>query len=110
MRRLQDIVDVAGGQVRNEDLDRDVRVNAPDSGRGGDGLWSSLRGVAFRVQPLALEVAPLDIVAVDQEQTAGAGARQCSRVEAPERPAAYDRYRRTAQPRLSGCSNSGKDN
>ncbi len=37
---------------------------------GSDGLGQALARVVFLVEPLALEVAPLHVVAVDQDQLA----------------------------------------
>ena len=76
VRAGEQLLDVGGREVGDLGLDDDVAVEGGDLAGGGDGLGQRLGGVGFVEQGLALQVAGLDVVAVDDAQGADAGARQ----------------------------------
>ena len=57
--------------------------------RGGR-LGQGLGGIAFLEQPLAVQIAGLHVIAIDQGEASDAGARQGRRMETSQRAAAHD--------------------
>ena len=70
-----------------------------DGAAGGHGLGQRLGGVRFFEQPLALQIAGLDVIAVDDGEPADSGARQGRGVKAAQ-GAAADHHRVRPQQRL----------
>ncbi len=65
-------------QIFNLRLNHNLRVEGRNFARGSDGLGKRLGGVGFVEERLALQVAGLDVVAVDDAQRADASASQQS--------------------------------
>ena len=85
---------------------------------GGRGLGQRLRGIRFFEQPLPVQIAGLDVVAVDQGQPAHSGPRQRRRVETAQRAAPGDHRVRAQQappararrfPGTGSAANSARD-
>ena len=78
MRAGEKLLDVAGRKVGDVRLDRDLAIEGGNLAGGGNGLGQGLGGVGFIEQRLALEIAGLDVIAVDDADGADAGAGQQS--------------------------------
>ncbi len=66
-------VDVVGYEVGDMRADLDIAVETCDLSAGGLGLWSGGGGIGFVKENLALQVALLDEVAVDEDEGADTG-------------------------------------
>ena len=77
-----------GGQVGNDAAHADGRIDARDAPRGGGGFGQGFGGVGFLEQPLAMQVAGLDVIAVDDGEAAHSGAGQGGGMETAQRAAA----------------------
>ncbi len=75
-------------------------LNARNLPGSGDGLGQRFRGVRFVKQHLALQVAGLDVIAVDDPKISDAGAGQQRREGGPGGAAAYDDHLRSGQTAL----------
>lgn len=75
----EESVGILGGEIGDAGLDRDLRIETRDLTGCGYGLGEGLAGVMFVEQKLALQIAGLDVIAVDdaQESHAGAGEKRC---------------------------------
>ena len=90
---------VARDEIGHERLDGDLGIYARQMPRGGFGFREPILEIVFGVQKLALQVGPLDFVAVNQAQTTDAGARQHIGLERSQGPATHnDRLRRADAP------------
>jgi hypothetical protein len=69
-----------------------------------------LLDVALIEQPLPLQVAQLDVIAVDNPQKADTGARQRSRLKTAERAATHHRHARVQQALLPRFTDARKPN
>ena len=94
-------LDVVGGDVGHHGLDLHAGVDPADRARGGDRLGCAGRGVGLVVQQLALQVAQLHEVTVDDQEVTNAGARQQVDHGRPEGPAADDEDAARPEARLS---------
>jgi hypothetical protein len=90
IRLAEELPDVAGGEIRNVRDDLDRGIHAGQRPGGGDGFGDAIAGVGFVEEPLALEVAQLDVVPVDQKEAADASAGERPGLEAAERAATHD--------------------
>ena len=68
-------------------------VDRANVGGAAGSFRETTLNVGFFVQPLPLQIAGFEVVAVDQDQPAHSGARHRSRMKTSERAAAHDRYR-----------------
>ncbi len=66
------LLGVGGGEVANEGIDGDFGVDVREAGSGGLGFGEGLTGVIFGEEGLALEIGPLDQVAVEDGEVADA--------------------------------------
>ena len=76
MHVAEQVGGVVGDEVGGVRLDHDFRVEAADLAGGGDGLGQRLGGVGLVEEHLPLQIAGLDVVAIDDAQVADSGARQ----------------------------------
>ncbi len=67
---------VCGNQIFNSWFNHDLRVEGGDFTGGGDGLGKGVGSVFFIEQRLTLQIAGLDVVAVDDAQSSNTGASQ----------------------------------
>ena len=79
-----------GRQIGDQRLQRDFGVDLRQAAGGGDGFRGSFRGVGFGKEELALQIAELDKIAVDDAQRAHARARQDLGLHRSQRAAADD--------------------
>src|SRR5437764_3155710 len=83
-------MDVGGSQVSDYASNSHTGIDACERSLGCNGFGEGCSGVGFIEQPLALKVAGLDIIAVDDSEAPDAGAHQSFRLETPEGAAADD--------------------
>ena len=86
----------------------DLGVHASQSPRCGHGFRQTLGGVGFLEQKLALEVAPLDKIAIDDAKPAHAGPHQDLGFHGAEGAAADDGYRSRPDPLLAFGTQRGE--
>ena len=72
----EQLFDVVGREVGDVGLDFDFGVEAANLAGGSDGLGQRFGGVGFVEEHLALQVAGLYVVAVNDAEVADSGARQ----------------------------------
>src|SRR5690348_4109574 len=70
---------IGGIEVGDLRFNGDIRIECLDLSRGGKRLGQRLGGVGFIEQHLALQVARLNVIAVDEAQESNSGAGQHSR-------------------------------
>ena len=76
VRGGKELVDVGGDEVGDVGMDSDGGVEESDLAAGGFGFREGFAGVCFVEEDLALEVGGFDEVAVDEGESADAGAGQ----------------------------------
>ena len=81
---------VGGGEIGDDAAHADGGIDARDAARGGGGFGQRLGGVGLFEKPLAMQVAGLDVIAIDQGEPAHTGARQRGGVKAAQRAASGD--------------------
>ena len=106
----EQLFDVVGRQVGDVRLDLDFGVEAANLAGGGDGLGQRFGGIGLVEQHLALQVAGLDVVAVDDAQVADSGARQQGSKRRSGGAAAHDGDARGRQALLAFGSDGLKEN
>ncbi len=79
MHVAEQVGGVVGHEVGGMRLDRDFRVKAADFAGGSDGLGKRFSGVGLVEEHLALKIAGLNVVAIDDAQVADSGAREQGR-------------------------------
>jgi hypothetical protein len=73
----------------------------PDCPRGSDSLRQGIRGVGLGVQPLPLQVAQLDIIAVNEDKMADAAPRESASLKTAQGSATNYRGTRPQQAGLA---------
>ena len=86
-------LDVSRVDVGDDRLDGDLGIGRAEFFGRGDRLGKALAGVALVEEDLALEVGPLDDVAIDDSHAADAGADEGIGRRAAQCPAAADQAR-----------------
>ena len=106
---FQKILAVIRRKVFDVGLDGDGGVDLLQLAVGGDGLGQRLGGIALVEQDLALQVAGLDVVAVDDADVAHAGAHQQRTEDRAGGSAADDDDARIRQFALALRADAGKE-
>src|SRR5262249_37677255 len=90
-------------------LDGDLGVDAAQLLGRGDSFWQIAREVVLVEEHLALEVAELEVVAVDDAEVPHAGADEHVGEHGAEGAAAHEQRARGAQAGLAGLANAGEE-
>jgi hypothetical protein len=107
---FQQIFDVRWREIDNVSLHIALRVDAAEMRGGGGSLGQRLPYIGFRIEPLPLQVAFFDVIAVDEQQPSNTGAGHGSGVETSEGAAANDRDGGCEKPLLTSLAHRGKAN
>src|SRR5262249_34531945 len=106
----QQVIDVRRSQVGYYARNLHAGIDSPQSPLGSDGFGARFGSVGLVEEPLALEIAQFDVIAVDDGEASGACARKRSRLKAAESAAADDSDVRSEQTPLPFFADSGEQN
>lgn len=106
---VEQLVDVAGGEIGDVSANFDCAVEESDFAAGGLGFRQGFASVGLVEEDLALEVAFFDEVTVDESEGADAGAGEESSSGRSGSSAADERDVRRGEPFLAGFSDAGKE-
>ena len=90
MNVAEQFFDVVGCEVGDVGFDFDFGVEGANLAGGGDGLGQRLGGVGLVEEYLALQIAGLHVVAVNDAQVADSGTREQGRQRRAGGAASYD--------------------
>ena len=110
VRAAQQIRHVGGREVRHHAARVNAGINARDMPLGGGGFGKGLGGGGFLEQPLAMQVARLHVIAIDDGEGADPRPGQRRDVKTSQRAAAYHGRVRPQQGLLSPFPDAWKQN
>src|SRR5258706_5679250 len=99
-------MNVRWNQILDLGLDDNFRIEGRNLARCGNGFGQRLGSIALFEQRLPLQVAGLDVVAIDNSQRSHASSSQQGRQRRPGRSTPYNRDSASREPAMAHRSNA----
>src|SRR4051812_43505807 len=90
MIMLEQIIDVVGREIRNNRIYHAIPIDERQVVGRSYGLRQRLCDVRLVEEPLPLQIAQLDVIAIDDCEVTNSGASQSTRLKTAERTASHD--------------------